>query len=58
VLLTVDKSMPSQQVVERYSVAVIILRAQSNRIADLKPLKPNIQNAIERCDRGKATVVS
>ena len=55
VLLTMDKSMPSQQLLERYSIGVIVVKARSNRIADLKPLVAQIQSAIGRCSRGTAT---
>jgi hypothetical protein len=35
VLLTTDKNIPWQQVVKRYSIAVVIIRARSNDIEDL-----------------------
>ena len=58
VLLTMDKSMPSQQVVARYPLAVLTIKAISNRMADLAPLVPQIQAAIQSCNRGKATSIS
>ena len=33
VLVTMDKAMPSQQILARYSIALGIIKAQSNRIA-------------------------
>lgn len=57
VLLTMDKSMPSQQVVARYAVMVLVVRAASNRIADLVPLLPKIQGAIEAVTLGTAISV-
>jgi hypothetical protein len=53
-LVTMDKAMPSQQALNRHSVAVVIIKARSNRIEDLKPLMPQIQSAIGRCAAGTA----
>ena len=58
VLLTMDKAMPSQQVLEKFDVGVVLIKARSNRIADLTDLKAKIQAAIKHCARGSATVVS
>jgi predicted nuclease of predicted toxin-antitoxin system len=58
VLVTMDKSMPSQQIIARHSIAVVIVKARSNRIADLSPLLPQIQAAIGRGAPGTATPVS
>lgn len=57
VLVTVDKSMPSQQMLKRYAVGVVVIKARSNRIADLKPLLPEIQSSIAHCKPGTATGV-
>jgi predicted nuclease of predicted toxin-antitoxin system len=40
VLLTVDKSMPSQQRIQGRRLAVLIIRARSNDLEDLLPLMP------------------
>jgi hypothetical protein len=50
--------MPSQQVLKRYSIAVVIVKARSNRMGDLTPLVPRIQAAIDRCTPGTAEAVS
>ncbi len=57
VLVTMDKAMPSQQILAHYSIALVIIKAQSNRIADLNSLLPAIQAAINRGVRGTATLV-
>ena len=41
VLLTLDKSVPYQQDVSSGRIAVLIVRARSNRIQDLLPSSPN-----------------
>lgn len=46
VLVTVDKSLPKQQQLEQRSFAVVILRARTNRFADLRPLAPALRAAI------------
>jgi len=57
VLVTMDKAMPSQQILARYSIALVIIKAQSNRIDDLNSLLPAIQAGINRGARGTATLV-
>ena len=53
--VTVDQKLPSQQDLSRFSIAVIVLRAQSNRLADLRPLMPDLLVALRRAKRGEAT---
>jgi len=38
VLVTMDSSMVHQQKIEKYAIAVVALRAASNRLADTRPL--------------------
>jgi len=40
VLVTMDSSMVHQQNVAKYPIAVVALRAPSNRLADTRPLMP------------------
>lgn len=47
VLLTLDKSLPYQQSLESGRIAVLIVRARSNRIQDLLPVVPECLTAIE-----------
>lgn len=57
-LVTVDRSLPSQQDLTRYRIAVVVLRPRSNRLADLKPLVPALLAAIVNCRVGEATFVT
>jgi len=41
VFVTVDRNLSFQQNLISYPIAVIVLRAKTNRLADLKPLAPN-----------------
>ena len=52
VFVTVDRNLSFQQNLAALSVAVIILHARTNRLADLKPLIPRLLNAIETARRG------
>jgi hypothetical protein len=46
-LVTVDKNIPAQQNIRTRSFGVIILRAKTNRLADLIPLVPELRSALE-----------
>jgi hypothetical protein len=48
VFVTVDRNLAFQQNLEGLSIAVIVLRAHTNRLADLKPLVPDLMAAIEK----------
>ena len=47
VFVTVDRNLAFQQNLAAFSIAVIVLRARTNRLEDLKPLVPNLLHAIE-----------
>ncbi|MBL8216931.1 MAG: DUF5615 family PIN-like protein [Bryobacterales bacterium] len=47
VLLTLDKNLPYQQNLDSVRIAVLIIHAYSNRIADLLPLLPECLAALE-----------
>jgi hypothetical protein len=42
VFLTVDRNLSFQQNIPAFAIAVIVLRASSNRLADLRPLIPEL----------------
>jgi predicted nuclease of predicted toxin-antitoxin system len=42
VLVTVDKNLPHQQKIEHLPFAVVVLRAKSNRLADVLPFAPEL----------------
>ncbi len=47
VFVTVDRNLSFQQNLDSFSIAVIVLRAKTNRLADLRPLVPSLLAAIE-----------
>ena len=55
--VTVDRNLPFQQALSRFSIAVIVLRAPSNRIADLRGLVPQLLTALPVAKRGEVTWV-
>lgn len=42
VFVTVDRNLSFQQNLPAFTIAVVILRARTNRLADLRPLVPDL----------------
>jgi hypothetical protein len=57
VLITVDRNLSFQQNLPKFNIAVLVLRAHSNRLADLKPLAPQVLAILPSLIKGKAEVV-
>jgi hypothetical protein len=57
VFVTVDRNLAFQQNVAAFSIAVIVLCARTNRLADLKPLVPNLLAVIESARLGTVELV-
>lgn len=55
VFVSVDRNLSFQQNLVSFSVAVIVLRARTNRLADLRLLIPELLSAIETAKPGLAT---
>jgi hypothetical protein len=58
VFVTVDRNLSFQQNLPQFDMAVIVLQAPSNRLADLKPLVPKVLSILTTAAKGEATVVS
>ncbi len=58
VFITVDQNLSFQQNLSQFDIAVIVLQAPSNRLADLKPLTSQILAILITAARGQATTVS
>jgi predicted nuclease of predicted toxin-antitoxin system len=58
VFITVDRNLSFQQNIPQFDIAVIVLEAPSNRLADLKPLVPKILVVLEEAVKGQVTAVS
>ncbi|HZT34316.1 MAG TPA: DUF5615 family PIN-like protein [Nitrososphaera sp.] len=57
VFLTVDRNLSFQQNLPKFNIAVLVLQARSNRLADLKPLAPKVLSMLPSLTKGKAEVV-
>ena len=57
VFVTVDRNLSFQQNLPIFAIAVIVLRAASNRLSDLRPLVPNLLASIPTAAHGVATYV-
>jgi predicted nuclease of predicted toxin-antitoxin system len=58
VLLTVDEAMPRQPNPVGRNLAIVLLRARTNRLEDLLPLVDSILQAIEKIQPGQTVVVA
>ena len=58
VLLTMDSNMIHQQNLAKYHIAIIALKARSNRLADNLPLMPKVLAALGSVRSGTLTLIS
>jgi len=57
VFVTVDRNLSFQHNLPSFSIAVIVLGAKANRLADLRPPVPDLLAAIDAAPPGIATLV-
>ena len=58
VLITMDVSLPQQQNLAKFKLAVVGLKARSNRLAETRPLMPKVLALLPKLQAGKVIVVS
>ena len=58
VFVTVDRNLSFQRNLGSYPIAIVVLHAETNRLADLKPLVPKLLAAIRAARTGEASTVS
>jgi hypothetical protein len=58
VFVTVDRNLSFQVDVTLFPIAVIVLRANTNRLTDLRPLVPRLLAAIESAKPGTVSFVT
>jgi predicted nuclease of predicted toxin-antitoxin system len=51
--ITVDRNLYFQQNLPKFSIAVLVLSAKTNTVADLKPLVPKLLSELTRITRGQ-----
>ena len=54
VFITVDRNLSFQQNLPKFNIAVLVLNAPSNRLADLRPLAPKILSTLPILKKGFA----
>jgi hypothetical protein len=55
--VTIDRNLSYQQNIANVRVAVIVLRAKSNRLADLRPLVPKLLPTFGDTKAGRVSLV-
>lgn len=58
VFITVDRNLSFQQNLPKYNIAVLVLKAKSNRLADLQPFSKQIIENLPNLEKGKAKILS
>ena len=58
VFLTVDRNLAFQQNIPKFRIAVLVVRAKSNRLTDLQPIVPRILSVLPQCVSGRVTTMS
>ncbi|MFQ5786612.1 MAG: hypothetical protein ACE5H1_01395, partial [Thermodesulfobacteriota bacterium] len=57
VFISVDRNLPFQQNLSKFRIAILILKAHSARLSDLKTLVPKIENILPHLESGKAKTI-
>ena len=57
VFITVDRNLSFEQNLPQFEIAVIVLQAYSNRLADLKPLAPLVMVQVTMALKGQAIII-
>lgn len=55
--ITVDRKLAEQQDLTSFSIVVILLRARTNRLQDLRPLVPELLQELAVAQVGALTVI-
>lgn len=58
VFITVDWNLSFQQNVPTLDIAVVVLRAATNRLADLRPLAPKVLDALPTAKKGQVVLIA
>jgi len=57
VFVTVDKNLPHQQKCDGLPFAIVVIRAKSNRLADIRPFAPELLRRLGEIQPGRAYVI-
>lgn len=56
--ITVDRNLAFQQKIPQFTIAVIVLESPTNRLKDLRPLLPKLQQLLLNVRKGEVSRVS
>jgi hypothetical protein len=56
-LVTLDQNLPFQQNLRAFDIAIVLIRARSNRLIDHEPLVPELLITLAKAPRGEVTRV-
>ena len=57
VFITVDRNISTQQDLTKFKIPVLLLRARTNRLEDIRPLVPELLKTLHRATAGTLTTV-
>ncbi len=57
VFITMDRGIEHQQNLKQLDLAVIVLRAPSNRLADVEPLMPEVNRVLPQLQAGELALL-
>ena len=57
VFITVDRNLSFQQNLPKFNVAVLVIHAKSNRLADLQPFAPKILEVLSNVKKGEVIFI-
>jgi hypothetical protein len=55
--ITVDRKLSVQQDLTKFKIPVLLLRARTNRLEDIRPLVPELLKTVDRATAGTLTTV-
>jgi predicted nuclease of predicted toxin-antitoxin system len=55
--ITVDRKIATQQDLTKFKIPVLLLRARTNRLEDIRPLVPELLKTLKRATTGALTTV-
>ncbi len=58
VFLTIDRKLSAQQDVTKFDIAIVLIRARSNRLEDIRPLVAELLETLSRATRRALMTVS
>lgn len=57
VFITVDRNISTRQDLTKFKIPVLLLRARTNRLEDIRPLVPELLKTLDRATAGTLTTV-